>query len=404
MSVSSLSVRAIKSERARLSLIISALSSLGNLSISIAVARIAEIEELGQFAVAFAVYALATGFVRSAVVEPLSANFPSRADFRNLSKRASVLGIIFGAAAFLVGVSIGHPYLVIVGMSIHGSILYEYIKLVSQASMNARVGVLQESLWLVVSLAAATLTVLGTISPLAGFACWIGVSAVLGYLFAAGLSISLLPAWTNSSVSGRTSISFGSDFLLGSGAAQISMTLLAGLAGNPVVGALRGAGTLFGPITIIVNSARALLIPVVSRFRRSDDASLMSNSIAVSTLLVLTTVPLLLLICFLPGSVGELVLGANWSHSAPLLPFLAAELLFSVMSTVPFAGHRSHDAGRRTLLLRSFLAPLRLLVVVPAGIGFGALGAAIAMAFVSAVSSMSWWFSYANLINEKRGQ
>src|SRR5688500_4122683 len=98
-----MSVRAIRSERAKLTVVTSVFSSLGNLSVSIAVARTAEIEELGQFAVAFAIYALAAGFVRSAVVEPLCAKFPTRTDFRNLSKRASALGLLFGSGTVLVG-------------------------------------------------------------------------------------------------------------------------------------------------------------------------------------------------------------------------------------------------------------------------------------------------------------
>lgn len=402
MSLKSLSIRAVRSGRSRSALLIDLLSSLGNFALSIAIARNASISELGQFALAFAVYALNTGLIRSAIAEPLSAKMLDASDFRRSAGRPSLMGILFGMVSIAVGVAVNNPYLVIAGWSMHGCSLYDYIKLLNQATLNAKVATLQEASWLVLSIGSGILTLTGILTPLGGFACWIGSSAFLGYAFATFLKTEIRPSWACSLVPSRTSFAFGLDFLLGSGTAQISMTVLAGTAGNVVVGAIRGAGTLFGPVTIIVNSARLLLIPVISRHRATKSSDLMRMSVLVSILLVSASLALAGMVCLLPASVGGLLLGDNWRFAAPLLPCLALELVFAAASTVPFAGHRSHDRGKRTLLLRGVMAPIRLLSVIGFGVGFGALGAVTAMACVSALGTAVWWFSYANLVSRER--
>lgn len=396
----SLSRRISKSGRARGGLLVSILSSGGNLFLSIGIAHHSSISEMGAFAVAFAVYALSSGFVRAGVAEPVTSCVPLGKAAELGVSRASFFGLLLSGLVVLIGLLAHQPYLVVTGFSLHGLVIYEYLKNVNVAILAPRISVFQELSWFVCSVIAVSLLFASVISPFVAYGIWVGSGAIVGYLACFLQRFSMKPRLTIQVIPMRTSLGFGLDFIMGSGAAQISIMLLAGVAGKGIAGGLRAAGTIFGPVTLVLNTARSLLIPFLSRSTALSGMQGKKAGLLATLLLGAVSLPAVIGMCFLPDWAGRVLLGDNWAYAAPLIPYLACELWFTIIATVPFAGHRSLRAARRTLIIRSIVAPFRVISVVAAGYFLGAVGAAMAMASLSIVSSVIWWVSYSSLMKE----
>lgn len=375
-----------------------ALSSLGNFAISIALARTLGLGELGEFALAFAVYAFCAGFVRASVCEPLLAVEATDAELRRVARRASLIGIIASAIVIVLALLLSLDYLVLLGLCIHGLSIFDYSKTMHLAAFKRRVAIVQEVAWFIFSVAAGVLVVAGVIPGFVGFIVWCSSGAIIGYISAINQGLGMLPIWQEERVSPRTVAAFGGDYIIGSGSAQISFNLVGVAGGLGVLGAVRAGGTLLGPIGLVVGSARTLAIPFLTRRIRAGAAAARTGALAATTIIALVSAPLLVVIAFLPAPLGRLLLAENWEHAAPLLPFLALEMFFIALTTVPFAGMRSLQAGRASVILRSGLAFVRVAgVPIAAGLG-GAFAAVVALACVGALGTAVWWIGYLFLL------
>jgi len=395
--------RIAASPRAYFSIAVTMLSSLGNLSLSIATARSSSIIVLGQFAIGFSVYVIGVGIVRSAVVEPTLASRPTQEEFRNSMRRASFLAVGLSAVVIAVGFIVGMIYLVLIGIALHGCVTYEYAKVMSLSMFHPKNGLRQESTWFLASLIASILVLTGVMSAVAGFAIWALSCAVIGYTTAFLLHLKCQPVWDKELVSNRVTAAFGFDFLIGTGSAQLALNAISVAVGVSVLGSLKAAGTLLGPVGMVVSTARSLLIPYLAGMILGRRVSAIRGAVMTSVVMCALALPFLAFVSALPRWMGELVLGGNWAYARPLLPFLAAEMFFIVATTVPFAGHRALLAARSTLIIRSLLAVLRILVLVLAAIAFGAQGTAVAMAGMAFVGAIVWWWSYASMLRQRTG-
>ena len=86
-----------------------ATSSLGNLALGIAIARIGTLTELGQYGVALAVYVLATGLVRTAVTDTVLTHEYSSRLARESSKRTILLGLVAAVTTVITGAILSQP-------------------------------------------------------------------------------------------------------------------------------------------------------------------------------------------------------------------------------------------------------------------------------------------------------
>lgn len=394
----------LRSVRVYVGVITNALSSLGNFAVSIALANRLEIGELGQFAIAFALYAFFTGLIRAGVCEPLLAATPDGDRLKSSTSRVSLLALVC-AVGMAIGGGIGaFPYLLVTAVAIHGLSLYDYSKIMNIAAFNRRIPLIQELVWFLFAVMASLLIYAEWVSGLVGYAVWAFSGALIGYLIAAVQSFSVLPAWRLSKTDTKHSVAFGGDFLIGSGSSQIAFNLVGAVAGLAAVGSLRAGSTLLGPVSIIVGSARSLAIPFLSRGLRAGKSNVLARSWASSLIMLVTTAPFLAVIAFLPDIAGQFLLGENWSFAKPVLPYLALEMLFISLTTIPFAGFRAMLAGRMTVIIRSALAVFRIFIVVYAAMIGGAMAAAVALAIASGIGMVVWWIGYFyQLKDEEKG-
>lgn len=371
-----------------------ALSSIGNFAVSIAVARSAPIEEVGEFAIAFATYAFLTGLIRAGVCEPILGLEPRVEVLRNSVSRVSLLSLIFGLLTVVIGIAWSMPYLTIVGVTIHALSIFDYSKTMNLAAFNRTIPLIQEAFWTLISVIAGFLVIFDRISSFQGFVIWSLSGSLIGLVSAFLQKYRISPKWQLTSKDTKLSVAFGGDYLLGSGTSQISTNIVGVFAGLTTVGSLRAGGTLLGPVSIIVSSASSLAIPYLARGIAKGGSESTTRSLASTLIMMLATSPILLFIAFIPSNLGELILGASWIFAEPILPLLALEMGFISLMTVPFAGFRALQAGRATVIIRSLLAVLKIgLILLAVSVG-GVMAVASAMAVTSGINALVWWICY----------
>ncbi|MDW5329383.1 hypothetical protein [Plantactinospora sp. KLBMP9567] len=395
--------RILSGGRAPTAVVVTATSSLGNLLLSVTVARGGSLSELGRYSLAFSLYVLVSGLARAMVTESVLAD-PDRRDpdpFRRSTRRICLLGGAAGVLAGTAGALAGNRYLVVVGLALPGLVLYDYVKAYGLGVADPRRILRYELLWTLASGVGAGLALTGRIGASTAFVVWAGSGALVGYLGAARRRCALLPGWPVGRAETRNALAFGLHFLVGSGTAQLATATLAAVAGTAVVGALGGAKTALGPITLLIGASSALLIPYLARASEAEPRIRLRSAARVAAAIIVLVGPLALVLPALPDLVGRALLGANWEFARPLLPALAVESVFMVATMVASAGHRIERAGARTLLLGAALAPIRVGAIVGAGHLFGAPGAAWAMVGVACCAAAGWWWSYHSLLRAR---
>lgn len=385
--------RMVRSGRVHTGILASAASSAAGFALAITQAHTVSPAQFGAFAVATAVGALIIGTSRSAIAEPALAVTVGPAEIRIAVRRTLLLALVVGLPLLAGAWWADLPYLVVVAIALPGLLVYDTVRTLRLAVVAPRRALVLDVGWAAGTVGLCLVTFLGWITGIWCFAGWAGIAALLGAVTAGRAGYLGRPGWPSSRVSTRTSVAFGADYVVGSGSATVAMNLIAGFAGTVVVASIRGAGTLLGPVTLVVGILPTLLIPTLRRMQ--EGLSRPSGSIVrLAILLTVLAVPPLAVIAWFPAAWGELLLAGVWPLAQPLLPFLAWELLATLSAMVPFAGHRALLAGQASLVVRSVLAGVRIVAIVWAGVAFGAMAATAAMAAIATLSSVLWWISY----------
>ncbi len=385
---------ALATKRPAIGIATNGLSSIGNLLLAVAVARSGSVIDFAQFAVAFSVYVLTIGLCRATVTDSILAGTPD--DIRRRLSTQQVLAIsgVCAILAVTVGITTQSHYLTILGATLPGLSVYEHIKVVSLGVGNPCSALIQESLWTLSVVMLASSTLYGSSAGITVFSGWAVAGCAIGCLLAARLKYSLRPRWITERSENDQTISFGLQYLAGSGIAQLTTSALAAFAEAVVVAAIRAGGTILAPTTLILTTAKGLLIPYLARFMEQGPCVGFRRALLTSVGLVGLVSPVCVALLYLPDQVGTMLLGASWQHAQPILPALAGELISACITAVAFAAHRVHGAGRRGLVIEAAIAPLRVIAIVWAGHSFGAQGAALAMLFIALAGSGIWWWSY----------
>ncbi|MER7416144.1 hypothetical protein ABT346_05045 [Micromonospora peucetia] len=378
-----------------------ALSSVGNLLLSLTVARTESIDGLGRFALAFSLYVLATGLSRATVVEAVLAD-PDPASVPAAAERTVTLGLGCAVLILAGGFATGSAYLVVTAVALPGLMLHDHVKTVGLGLGMPRPACLREALWTASSGVGVLLGLLGVIGPVAVFAVWAGTGALLGWAAAATYRYRITPGWRLDRAESRAAASFGMQFLFTTGSAQLAVAALGASAGMAVVGAVSLGRTALGPATLLVGTASSLIIPYLAGTRAAPGPVRLRAAVRACVLLSGAVLPPAVLVLLLPAGLGAAVFGSNWRHAAPLMPLLALEVLLSGLALVGFAGHRVHGAGFRALLLGGVLGVIRVPVVVAGGLLLGAAGAAVALLLMALLSAVVWGISYAALVRGTR--
>ena len=200
-----------------------ALSGLGNLLLSLTVARRALIDDLGRFALAFLSHRpVPDGGDRGGTVAA-AAQPANRPAVTAGNRRVAAVG--FGCAVRLLaaGVIDRSGYLILAGIALPGLLLHDYAR-------NVDVGVGDRALRARerrsdrAAALAALLGLTNVVGPSVVFGLWAGTGALLGCATAVLRGHQVRPGWRMDRAGSRASASYGLQFLLTAGSAQLALT------------------------------------------------------------------------------------------------------------------------------------------------------------------------------------
>lgn len=396
-------LRARGGARRRMILVIGSngLVSATSLVLSVAIARRAPISEFGEFSVAMVIYLFAIGLIRASITETTLAVEPTDRTNRRGFRRAALASTCTALGLLVVGLFMQNEYFVVLGLALNGLACLDYLRTVEASLYSPWKSVLQATAWSLLTGAAAVYSFVLQGDPLVVFAVWAVGGAIIGYVSALVGRLSLLPGWPRHPTDTRAAWLFSLDYAAGSGGSALSTAALGVTSSLETVGALRGAGTILGPVGLLSSSARSLIIPTLTRARRLGDRHEFVMARRIALFLGLSLAIPAALLSSLPQEIGSALLGPTWATAAPLLPPLAIESVLAMVGNVASAGHRSRLAGSRSLALRLCIGIPRPFIVIAAAAQFGALGAAWAIAAISFVNVVIWWASYWQLSRQR---
>lgn len=355
------------------------LASATNAALSFLVAREVTASEFGSFAFAFIAFMYAIGILRSLVSEPLVIRFSGapRAEQRQAiaasAGAALVVGAGLGVLAALVGAILSGltgGLLVVLGALLPGLMLQGHWRLAFFACGRPQAAFGIDMVWGVLQIGGVLALIRtghgGATAYLAIWGLSASVAAVVGAVQAGVLPrLRAGPVWIRDHRD--IGLRFTGGFLINQGAFNSAYVVVAAIAGNAAVGAMRGAEVLFGPVRIFFSSIWTFALPLASA-RVSAEKPIWRSAVGVSlaaTALALAWTALVLLI---PTSVGEQLLGDTWAGGREVAGVFGLQYAAMGLALGASLGLTAYaEAG---------LALRVILVQAPLAVGMGAVGAA----------------------------
>lgn len=373
------------------------LFSVMSLLLSVLTARSGGTDELGMFGVAFAAYLLVQLVVRDAGANTLSAALPSARKIRATAGRISLMGLIVAIPMLFVGVVFDQPYMIVLGVSIHGICLYDYSKTLSLSLGDGVMALLQDGILFALFVIAAWFVFVGQLGAYWMWIIWALGAAGLGYLASFIQSYRLKPGWVGDPLELKTSLGFGLQSFIGSGSVHVLTFLLVGVGGTKLVGSMRGASTIMGPANLVTSSLQPLLITWLARTAPQPGSVSMRAVVRSSIGLVLLHVCVSTGLVVIGLSFGDRIMGDSWSDSVSLLMIVAADSVLVAVGAAPQAAHRSLWKFERVMQINLWIVAVRIPLVIIGAVVFGSQGAVSGFLIVTLGATIAWWVSLVNL-------
>ncbi len=220
------------------------------------------------------------------------------------------------------------------------------------------------------------------------------LSATLLHRRTAGTPVRLAPLLRRGHLGRRFVVEFG----VGNATSQLSVLGL-GVVGNPlVVGALRGATTLFGPLNVLFTSATGFGPPLLGRL--ATDRLRVRATAALAAVLAATAAGWATVLALLPGSAGRHLLGDTWPTAGALLPATGSQYAAMAVGTCGLLALRLLDP--RTTLSIQVVFSLAAVGFLAGGYWLGGgPGAAWGLCLGSVCKAIATWTRVARL-NRRR--
>lgn len=238
---------------------------------------------------------------------------------------------------------------------------------------------------------AARLVIVWGLSALPAFL----LSAAVLHRRTAGTPVRLRPLLGKGHLGRRFVVEFG----VGNATSQLSVLGL-GAVGNPlVVGALRGATTLFGPLNVLYTSATGFGPPLLGRL--ATDRLRVRATAALAAVLALTAAGWATFLALLPGSAGRHLLGDTWPTAAALLPATGSQYAAMAVGTCGLLALRLLDP-RTTLSIQVVFSLAAVAFLAGGYLAGGVMGAAWGLCLGSVCKAVATWTRVARLT--RRGE
>ncbi|MFE7750200.1 hypothetical protein [Streptomyces sp. NPDC057428] len=210
------------------------------------------------------------------------------------------------------------------------------------------------------------------------------LSAVLLHRATAGTPLLLGPLLRRGHLGQRFVIEFG----VGNATSQLSVLGLGAVANPLLVGALRGATTLFGPLNVLFTSATSFGPPLLSRI--GDERRRTRTTAGLAAVLAATAALWATGLALLPEAAGRELLGDTWPAAASLLPATGSQYAAMAVGTCGLLALRMLDP--RTTLSIQVVFSLTAVAFMAGGYALGGVpGAAWGLCLGSVCKAAATW-------------
>lgn len=382
-------------------------AALTNILVLLAAARLSTVADFARFSAVYLVFTVLLGVSGAYTGQPLVLRRGGGEETRSACRSAvaftvlaaAALGALLAAVCFLVPGDTARALLTL-GLVLPVVLGQDAVRYAFSTLQQPHLALLSDLLRLACVLGALGAQVYGA-SPARLITVW-GLSALPALLLSAallhrstaGAPLVLRPMLRRGHLGQRFTVEFG----VGNATSQLSVLGL-GAVGNPLlVGALRGATTLFGPLNVLFTSATSFGPPLLGRIteerRRIRATAALAGALAATAGLWATVLALL------PDSAGRQLLGDTWSVAAALLPATGSQYAAMAVGTCGMLALRMLDP--RTTLAVQVVFSLTAVAFLAGGyvIG-GVLGAAWGLFLGSLCKAAATWIRVARIRRRK---
>lgn len=379
--------------RAGLAVADQAVSSLGNIVLTLIVAHALAPAEFGAYALVVATYQIATTLGQALVGEPLLvlAGRTDRRDVRGALALSTLLGVASGLVLVVAWLIIGdYPALLALAALMPGLLLQDALRFAAFAVRRPQLALWSDLVWTLGQFGATAAVLAGTPTVTLLILAW-GLPALPGALVAAVAlvtwpQLSALREWH--ARSRHLTRQYVAEAATNLGSFQAVLYLTGALAGLAPAGQLRLVQVLFGPVHISVNGARAFGIPEISRRiagGRPYNGLVLVITGVLGLLSALWTVAL-----GLADKPAAALIGAGWVATGGLIWVQGLQKTLECAATGPFLVHRAKERARWTFHVRAVSTGVTLAATLPLAPLAGATGASWAMVAGSAIAAFAY--------------
>ena len=365
-------------------------ASIVGLFLTIVIGRQDGPSQLGIFGVAFAVILMTQLFAEEIGINRALSN-PTDPDERQIAySRALLVAFLVGTVLAGVGIVLLTPIVIAAGAALPGYVAFTFLRLLTMTDGQVTRGFLADGLLVgTVATTSVTCIALNTAAYPVVIA-WALVLPISALILQTRLGLKPRPRWASRSRR-YTGLSFGIQNLFGAGSVHIATFMLASLFGSVLVGAIRGAATLLGPVNLVTTSINTITIRQLAVAAPDARRKVMAFWFALSTGIAAIGATLTWLIAH---QFGRLLLGETWDVVEPLLPWIALDAVFVACLVAAKAAHRVDGRGAAAWKVNVLSGATRLIMLPIGGVLAGAVGVAIASALTTLVMATAWWISY----------
>ncbi|MFC8593938.1 MATE family efflux transporter [Streptomyces atroolivaceus] len=379
-------------------------AALTNILVLVAAARLSTVADFARFSAVYLVFTVLLGASGAYTGQPLVLRRGGGADTRGACRSAVVFTVGASAAlgAPLAAVCLLVPgdtarALVMLGVVLPVVLGQDALRYAFSTLQRPHLALLADLLRLTCVLGALSVQAYGA-TPARLILVW-GLSALPALLLSGVLlhratsgaaPLLLRPMLRRGHLGQRFAVEFG----VGNATGQLSVLGL-GAVGNPLlVGALRGATTLFGPLNVLFTSATSFGPPLLGRI--GDERRRVRATAGLAAVLAATATLWATALALLPERAGRELLGDTWPTAAALLPATGSQYAAMAVGTCGLLALRMLDP--RTTLSIQVVFSLTAVALMAGGYALGGVpGAAWGLCLGSLCKATATWTRVARL-------
>ncbi|MPZ91962.1 MAG: hypothetical protein GEU68_10080 [Actinobacteria bacterium] len=382
------------------------LSSLTNYVVLLAALRSLSVTGIGRFTLAYTSTLLTLIIVRSLVLEPLTVRYTvvtaetrrkATADAAGTSLGIGLLALLATLTAAATLAAPAREIVVSVGLILPVLLLQDAWRLHHFASGRPWAAALNDATCLLFTLVATVIVLQRSDMSVALLLLAWGLGTF------AGVIVGIIQCRTVPNLLGAPrwlllnrdlGPHLAGERIAATGVVQVSLVIVAAVAGTHALGQLGASRTLMAPVTTLVSALAIFAVPEAARLLARTPERVTRFTVVLSIVIVSAVGLIAVLAMILPNDLGQLFAGDNWSVAKLLLLPVAVWTAASGARQGPSAGLRALDRGRTILTLSVVGAPI-VLIGSAAGAYLGAgAGAAWGFAIVQCVATAMWWIAY----------